>query len=66
MNVKQKIITRESQVVDFGTMGFHDYETIFEGFGDFVNRVSDAMNELNTIFVSYPDCNTAIIQYWSE
>ena len=66
MKANQIIIHRETRVVDEGTMGFSDWVTRAETMGDFIQRVTKKMRELDTIFVSYPNENIAIIQYWEE
>ena len=66
MKANQIIIHRESRVVDEGTMGFSDWVTHTEKMEDFIQRVTKKMRELDTIFVSYPNENIAIIQYWEK
>ena len=66
MKVNQIVIHRNSKTVDEGTMGFHDYITHKEKLETFVQRVTEVMIEHDTIFVSYPNEDTAIIQYWTN
>ena len=62
--IKQLIVTRKSRTYDNGEMGFSDYVTEYEGFSDFVDRVTGKANELkNVISISYPNMKVAIIVY---
>ena len=62
--IKQLIVTRKSRTYDNGEMGFSDYVTEYEGFSDFVDRVTKKANELkNVISISYPNMKVAIIVY---
>lgn len=61
--ITQIIITRNSREIDEGTMGFHDYVTKLEPFEDFVKRVTDKANIINSdiVNIAYPNDTTAII-----
>lgn len=61
--IKQKVIKREFKTVNTGEMGFNDYETIYEDYDHFIDRVTEFINNVNFISVSYPDKKTAIVVY---
>ena len=66
MKVEQIIVHRISTMVDEGTMGFSDWTMRKETMEEFVQRVTNTMNQYNTIYVSYPNEDMAIIQYWTN
>lgn len=66
MKIEQIIVHRISTMVDEGTMGFSDWTMRKETMGEFVQRVTNTMNQYNTIYVSYPNEDMAIIQYWKN
>ena len=61
--INQIIITRNSRQIDEGTAGFHDYVTKLESFENFVKRVTDKANNINSdiVNITYPNDTTAII-----
>ena len=61
--INQIIVIRNSKEIDEGTMGFHDYVTKLEPFEDFVKRVTDKANNINSkiVNITYPNDTTAII-----
>lgn len=71
MEIKQAIIAREIQKVDYGTMGFHDYITEKENFVKFASRVTEIANDINkdnckVLGISYPTEDIAAICYITE
>lgn len=66
MKVNQIVINREYKMVNEGIMGFNDWTKHKEDFETFIQRVTEVMREHNTIFVTYPTEDIAIIQYWME
>lgn len=67
--LKQIIVKRNSTERDEGTMGFHNYITVKEDFDQFVERVSEACENVDGKFlsVSYPNEDIAVILYmWSN
>ena len=63
MSVNQVIVTRTTKIIDENIDAFGELITRRESLGDFVSRVTKVMQDLDTIFVSYPNESTAIIQY---
>lgn len=62
--IKQLIITRKNRTYDNGEMGFSEYVTEYENFGDFIDRITEKANQLkNVISISYPNTKVAIIVY---
>ena len=58
-----KVIERWSEWADEGIMGFSDMVQRFEPFNDFVDRVLEKANELNSKNIHFPDVNIAVIFY---
>lgn len=63
---KQSIEFRKKRTVDKGTMGFSDYETVYDlTFSEWVNTITEKYNKDNIkiINISYINDETAIIVY---
>ena len=64
--VEQFLVERTSKTVDNGIMGFHDYETEYQPYEDFMSNVTNEANRLLTkgyklLNISYPSLNLAVI-----
>lgn len=64
--VKQFLVERTSKTVDNGIMGFHDYETEYQPYEDFMSKVTNEANNLlakgyKLLNISYPSLNLAVI-----
>lgn len=66
--IKTEIITRKSERINTGTMGFNDWETKYENLENFVKRVDDFSNSVHKVIsVNYSDgFKTALVMYKTE
>lgn len=64
--VKQFLVERTSKTVDNGIMRFHNYETEYQPYKDFMSNVTNEANRLlakgyKLLNISYPSLNLAVI-----
>lgn len=65
----QRVISRKCRQVDEGCIGFRDYVSQYEPFGEFVYNVSKEANVIcsdslsKVLSISYPNTEMAIITY---